>query len=390
MFKYRLIFIVLLLTTAVQWSFGQELQWLQYHSARETREVVGSVGSQSLRMSADKPQGVELPEFNQDAPLFTKWSSPMVEKGYLWLALDGSQKNGAHDLLYIDSNGDGNLSDEEATRAYRSEGEHAYFGPVKVVFQTEDGPVIYHLNFRLCDHGRAILYASSGGWYEGPITVGGEQKHCVLIDYNANGVFNDKSEDFSQSDRIRIGKKDERGSVFVGNYIEIDGKLYRPEIGRDGANIALAVAEDVIFGNIQLPESIKEFAAGGENGQFSIKLEKGSGKLPVGKYRIHHWSTERKGDKGNTWKLVGNRFTGNKGLFDVTQTGQVNLTVGEPIISKLEVKKKNNAYSFNQNMTGRLGENIEITRNGTRPQAPKLHIKSDDGSYKQTFSFEYG
>jgi len=81
-------------------------------------------------------------------------------------------------------------------------------------------------------------------------------------------------------DRIRIGKKSVRDSLFVGNYIEIDDVLYRPEIASDGAYIKLSKAEDVKFGNIRLPKTITEFSAGGENGLFTLKPEKGTGSIP--------------------------------------------------------------------------------------------------------------
>jgi len=390
MFRQRFLFILLLLAGTEQFAGAQELQWLQYYSARQAREIVGDIGSQHIDLSDDKPKGVELPEFKSEEPIFAKWASPMVKNDYLWIALDRTHKYGPCDSLFIDSNGDGKLSDETAITSYQTEHNSTYFGPVKIIFEGEDGPVTYHLNFRFYSReNRRHLYVSSGGWYEGTITVAGEKKHCVLIDQNTNGRFNDKSNDFWQSDRIRIGKKGDRDTKFTGNYIEIDGRLYRPEITPDGAYIKLTEAEDVTFGNIQLHESIKEFAAGGENGLLSVSLEKGTGKLPVGKYRIHHWLIERKDEKDNTWKLKGQHF-GDRGLFDVAESGQTNLTVGEPVICTLDVQKRGSRHYFGQELNGKLDEQIEITRNGNRARAPKLHVKSIDDVYDRTFTFEYG
>ena len=41
-------------------------------------------------------------------------------------------------------------------------------------------------------------------------------------------------------------------------------------------------------------------------------------------------------------------------------------------------------------LTTSMHERIELTRNGSQPRAPKLHIKSKDGSYDRSFNFEYG
>lgn len=390
MFKQRFLVISLLFAGAVQCAHADQLQWLQYHSARQARDIVGDIGSHLVELIDDKPEGVQLPEFTSTEPIFAKWKSPMVNNGYLWIALDRSQKNKPCDSLYIDSNGDGNLSDEKAIAPYQTEQNKTYFGPVKITYQYEDEPVTYHLNFEFyIREDRRQLYVSSGGWYEGSVTVAGEQNHCVLIDQNTNGRFNDKSDNFSKSDRIRIGKKDNRDTKFTGNYIDIDGGLYRTDIAPDGACITLTKAEGVTYGRIRLDESITEFAAGGENGFFSVSLDKGIGKLPVGKYRIHHWLIERKDETDNTWKLKGQWFD-KKGIFDVLEDQEVNLAVGEPVICMLDVKKKNTQHSFSHKMKGNLGEQIEITRNGNRAGAPKLRIENKQAGYDRTFTFEYG
>jgi len=377
---------VLILTAHAQ---AQEQQWLQYHSSREASQILGGMPGQVLELSAEKPAGVELPQFKGQNQFFAKWSTPMVKSGHLWIALDRTHKYGPCDLICIDSNGNGHLNDETAVATYRTEQYNAYFGPVKVIFQVEDGPVTYHLNFRFysSNDSNRRFYASSGGWYEGEITVGAEKKHCVLFDYNTNGTFDDKSLEARECDRIRIGKKGEPDTCFVGNYIDIDGTLYRPEIARDGAYIKLAKAEDVKFGNIRLPESITEFSAGGENGLFTIKPEKGTGSLPVGKYHIEHWAIERKDEHSALWKLQGRP---EKGVFDIAEDKETEISVGEPVVATLDASEREGTYSFSHNMKGRDDERIELSRSGARPQAPKLHIKSKDGKYDRTFSFQYG
>ena len=369
---------------------AQEEQWLQYHSSREAQQIVGYMGASMPKVTSEKPQGVELPDFKCDEPFFTCWSTPMVPTGGLWMAFDRKSKYGPPDLLYMDSNGNRSLADESTQEPYRQDERRAIFGPVKVLFEGEDGPITYHLNVEFyTSRDRKYLYIKAAGWYEGTITVAGAKKHCVLIDYNANGTFNDKSLRAHECDRIRIGRKDSRDTRFVGNYIEVDGVLYRPEIARDGAYIKLTKAEDVRFGDIQLPEAITEFTAGGENGLFILEPEHGVGKLPVGKYRINHWEIDRKDEKGSAWVLRGYESR-EMDDFDVTLDRKAELSIGEPIVCTLEASKRNSTYSFSQNLKGQLGERIELTRNGSRPQAPKLHIKSKDSTYDRTFSFEYG
>jgi len=370
---------------------GQQEQWLQYHCSHEAGQIIGEMGSQTMQLSTEQPADAKLPQFKGKSQLFARWHTPMVKSGWLWIALDRTHEQGPYDSLYIDSNGNGALDDETAVAAYRTDQQSAYFGSVKVIFEVEDGPVTYHLNFRSDQYGASDnrLIALSGGWYEGDITVGEQKKHCVLFDYNANGTFNDKSANAADCDRIRIGKQGGQDTLFTGNYIEIDETLYRPEIARDGACISLAKAENVRFGNIRLQESITRFSANGENGLFILKPEKGIASLPVGKYCVYDWTVEHQDDKGTNWKLEGIGLT-EKNVFDITEGKETELSIGEPIIAVLDASEKDGTHSFRHDMKGQAGEHIVLTQNGAQPQAPRVNIISADGTYDRTFSFQYG
>ena len=370
---------------------SQDEQWLQYHCQREAQRIVANMGIAVPRITTEKPHGVELPPFESEQQYFAKWATPMVPGGHLWIALDPTKRQGLQARLFIDSNGNGRLDDETAMTAYRIDRYYTYFGPVKVVFESDDGPIVYHLNFRLYDRNEQYrrLYIYSGCWYEGDITVAGTKKRCVLIDHNVNGTFDDKAQAGQDCDRIRIGTKSGQEAGYVGNYVDVDGVLFQPEIARDGAYVILTKAENVKFGDIQLPEEITELSAGGENGLFILEPEKGKAPLPVGKYRINYWAIERKDDQGRTWKLKGN-LPSNGGSFEINHAKQTQFSVGEPVNSSIQARKRDSVYYFSQKLNGSLGERIELTRNGARPRAPKLHIKNKDGSYDRTYSFSYG
>ncbi len=302
--KVQKVFALVLIACLASIVLAEDEQWLGYRSARRVANAVR--GARDIK-AIDRPDGIEAGEFADKNVLFFKWETPAVKAGHLVIAIDRATSSGVHNILYIDSNGDGSLKDETAVEAYETDSNHASFGPVKVIFQGADGPNSYHLNFKLCDHGKPQrLTVKSGGWYEGQITVGGQKKYCVLVDYNVNGMFNDKSADF-KCDRIWIGSEDRQEEKFVGNLLELDKKFYRPEISPDGAYVKLAQADDVVFGQVHVPGSITEFAAGGENGLFIYKPKDGVVRLPVGKYRIHHWNSERKDDSGGK-ALIGYKF----------------------------------------------------------------------------------
>ncbi len=368
-------------------ALAQGEQWLQYRSATEARQIVGDMSYLFKEPISSKPEGIDLPDFASDAPLFALWETPMAKAGQVWLAFDKSRKGGQYDRLYIDADANGDLSDEAAHEPSRRESYRSYFGPIKIVFDTEDGPITYHLNV---EHDwrpdRTYCLLIPACWYEGPITVGGVKKHCTLIDYNVNAQFNDKSPDFGQCDRIRIGDPDSRDTRFVGNYIEVEDKLYRPQIARDGAFLVLTEADDVAYGAVRVAENITSFAVGGENGLFTRKPEGGTARLPVGDYRINYWSIT-KDDEGAKWELRG---SAGGGPFTVAQDEEAAIEIGEPVYSSVSVNQSGSYYSFSQNLEGRRGERIELLRNGSRPQPPKLRIRNRDGTYDRGMSFEYG
>ena len=374
---------------------AQDEQWLQYHSEREAQRIVGSMGTLYRGVSTYKPSDVntykpadvKLPQFKTSQQFFAEWWTPMIKSNWLWIALDRSSEHGKWDLLYIDSNGDGHLDDEDAVTAYRTDTYYTYFGPVKIVFEGEDGPISYHLNFRFYDYNEQNrrLYIYSGGWYEGEVTVAGEKKYCVLIDYNVNGVFNDKSLQARDCDRIRIGKKGDQNTGFVGNYIEVDNVLYRTEIARDGAFVKFSSADDVKFGNVRVPAAITEFAAGGENGLFTREVKEGVAKLPAGKYRIDHWQIDRKDEKGKSWTMRGSSF-GQRGDFEVTEAAETDLEIGEPVTANLQVQLNGTNYEFSKSVRGTLGEYVSLTSGGSDTRNSwKMKATNKDGTFAKTY-----
>ena len=368
---------------------GQEVNRLQYYSAFEAHNLIYDMGRQSTPLSPQRPPGVELPNFRNDRPLFGRWITPRVKEGHLWIALDRSLKDGPYDRMFIDTNGDGSIKDETVVTAYQADRTSAKLGPVKINFPGGAEPFIYHLNFETISRGGGDeLRIYSGSWCEGTLKFGEENIHCVLIDRNMNGTFNDKSIDSQQCDWIRIGKN----TSFVGNYLQVKGEYYEPEVAPDGTHIKLTKADDLTFGDVGLPETLTELVAGGENGLFTIKPEKGGAKLPVGKYRILRWIIIQKDDQGIPWELEG-AIHSERGDFTVSEHRAANLRIGAQIVPDLKISKDGASYYlFELGLLYRLAWSIKLTRDDVepRPPVPRLRIKNEDGSYNQTFIFRYG
>ncbi len=343
-----------------------------------------------MRPAKEAPDSDKIPETSQDKPIYVKWKTEMGEGGFRWIMLDKKHKYGLCDVLYIDSDGDGRLDDEQKHQGRQSNQYEVEFSQVPVYFKGEDGPITYHLNLRFSSYNKqsTYMYAYAGCWYEGQVSIEGKETRCVLVDYNCNGTFDDKAEDFN-SDRLLTGPEQQTHQSYIGNFLELEGKLYRLNVAQDGAFMELTPAPDVAYGTVTVPESITSFAVGGMNGMFERTVENGKVTLPVGQYRVYSWEIARKDKKGVQWKLQGSGFP-QKSAFKVEKDVAGNLDIGEPIFSKLDASFRRDAYYFNQKLIGKSGERISLTKAGRRVEPPKVHIRNKTGEYDRTFALEYG
>jgi hypothetical protein len=364
-------------------AFAQSEQWLQYHTGAEGRAY------HQINLTTNPPEGVALPKLNA-SPYFARWLTPMDPAGGRWLCLDRTRKSGPYDRLFIDSSGNGRLDDKTPILA-RLDSYMAHFPPAPVVFKGEDGPITYHLMFQFYQYDKnpAQLLAMSAGWYEGLVNFDGVKKRIQLIDGNVNGTFNDLAPDPYQSDRVQV-EGDPTTERFLGRLLEVNGKLYRIEVARDGAFVKVQKAEDLTLGRVRVPENISEFAAYGTNGHFVRKPVKGELTLPAGQYRIFHWMINRKDDKGAAWTLAGSSFPDSAG-FEVAADKTAALEIGEPVQAVLRAAEgAKRQIEFSLQFQGRQKESIEMLREGQRPRGPKLMLANASGTVCFTNTFEFG
>jgi hypothetical protein len=376
-----------LATTAL----AQKEQWLDYHVDREGR------GYRYLDLTRDPPPNVKLPKLNAQ-PYFAHWTTPMDPAGR-WLCLDRTKKSGLYDRVYFDSTGNGRLDDKSPVGTSHSDQYSAYFEPVRVVFKGEDGPITYHLVLRFMQYGAGDpnLLTSSGGYYAGKVDIGGKKRRVELIDENVNGTFNDRAADMSDCDCVTI-EGDKVGQRYLGKMLEVDGQFYLIEVARDGAFIKLQKAENVVLGEVRVPETISEFVAFGENGHFVRQPVKGAFTLPVGKYRIQTWTIDRKDDKGAAWQLMGYNFN-DSARFEVAAAKPVSLEVGEPMRAVMDAREPGSQpgsraatkqVDFSLRFQGHYGETLQVMKGNQQPRGPRLTLTSLDGIYRYTNTFEFG
>ena len=143
------------------------------------------------------------------------------------------------------------------------------------------------------------------------------------------------------------------------------------------------------LGYIRIHEDVNAVVYNNRDEKFTIQGVKEPVRLPAGRYCIESWALERTDKNGAVWKL-NTKDIANKKTFDIAEDAEVKLPIGEPIVSALTVRKEDSEFYFRHYFKGQLGEEIDVTKNQSTGDPPKLLIRNEDGSYQESITFEYG
>ena len=391
---------------------AQQEQWLHYKSSAHPTQDLGmrcvTQARGSRPASPTRPNAADLPQFKSDKPLFFHWKLGKAfaerrkgKEDFAWVALDKSKKDGDYDLLYIDSNLDGRLSDETALEITADEdnGEPSCH-LVEMLLSAEDGPVSYHLNLHLQGDGaRTQLEFESASWYEGTVNVAGAEFSCTLLDGNANGQFNEAAANPQAADVIRLVPVDEKpqggaltdGTLHaIGRYVDIRAKLYTLDIAPDGACVKITPAINVPTGRIRVPEGIAQLSVAGLNGHFYLTPKDGLVTVPAGQYVVYGWKITRKDKQGETWQLTGMATSFEKSII-VEMGREINLDIGEPVISQVSISRQGDEYDirWTSPFKGRAGETVIALCDGRLPSG-QIQITNANGAFKETLAAAFG
>jgi len=368
---------------------GDDEQWLQFRTSTDVLDEVAHIGWRDTALDGRQPEGLDLPELPLRQRLFAKWQTPMAKAGFLWVVLNHNKTARPLRGIYIDTDCDGSLADEQAVPPV----DHAERYQAKILFQGEHGRFQYYLNIGLRtseENQPRALWVQAGCWNEGDVVIGGRKYHCLLIDFQADGVFNSTSMTFHDLDLIKLRESDGKYvHHFVGKYIEVADVLYELDVPADGAYIKVTPAENVPTGTLRISKDIDGFTFGGEMGSFHRFKADVITSAPAGKHRLGQWWMYREDSEGNRWSLQGANHdsTGSEGVFDVHPEQETTLDIGEPVTAALQSEVTDQRYTFHLAITGRYHEPIEIKLNQEPIPEPTLHLTGRDGSYDKVLKF---
>jgi len=173
---------------------------------------MGGYRPQLLKMSADKPEGLKKAP-NLAAPLYGA-----IEFGGAPHLVVLDEPDGKNATLYVDANGNGDLTDDPATKWDKRELKmpdgktlYQYMGEFTLPLGAGDKPEMVSLGayrFDKNDPQRAQLkdtflyYADYA--YEGDVTLGGKTYHALLTDDLASGDFRGSKKEGAGGSGVRL------------------------------------------------------------------------------------------------------------------------------------------------------------------------------------------
>jgi len=144
-----------------------------------------------------------------------------------------------------------------------------------------------------------------------------------------------------------------------------------------------------LLGIVEVRANVNAVVCNNKDERFTIDGSKEPVRLTAGIYHIENWSLEHIDKNGDIWELRAKEIPGEK-TFYVAENAQTVLPIGEPVVSGLIVRKGDSDFYFRHYLKGRLGEDLELTKNQSRIDPPKLLIENEDGSYQEKLTFKYG
>ena len=362
-----------------------------FRSARD----YGHPGSQML-VARSKPPAVlgSEPKYVLEKPLYV--SAPLGGDQTFAMALDStSGREEELDLLYVDRDGDGDLSEETPVQGIRMNGRNV-FGPAHVLIDRGGYRSIYHFNLSQYAGHRLALSAACAA--TGEVVVGGKRRKVVVTDGNGNGLFNDAAELPRKGDRLLVDL-DGDGAFKKGEELQdlgranlVDGEFYTFGVAPDGSRVTVR-KPDMGFGWIELTHPAEYVWVCSEAGLFKFWLSEGVRRLrvPASSYRLSGIRISMQ-DGEDKWVLSAGTDEAEM-VPCVVKAGELaEMPVGPPIRVVAEATARGQGVvSIGVRQRGQAGEVYSsCQKNGARVPPPSITVTNAAGEKVHSAALEYG
>lgn len=351
----------------------------------------------------DLPKGVTA-DFVYFLPKLAGRNTPAVLSSY---------SNLKQSVLYVDTNGDGRLSDENGFSAkiiQRPElkAQEYRFGPILVEFG--DAGAKFEANFFALTGNGQQLTLYPGGYYTGEIRLDEKTYKVAAIDGNFDGrydkIFSQSVESFyePQCDLFAIDRSGD--NILSGDHLKVMPlarmvKLekayiydyYSVDIEADGTSLELEKIEPE-FGTLDLGGAHVLLQLWSDAAtQILNDPPNTNWQLPTGKYSASPIELRLVDTSGNRWifRSSGENL-GKLKNFEIISNRKTQFKIGPPFSIKTSVEKRGEFVLIGFSLEGRSGEQYVPGARKRRETVsePKFEIVDDKGKVLESGHFEYG
>ncbi|HQE27907.1 MAG TPA: hypothetical protein PL151_09115 [Phycisphaerae bacterium] len=363
-------------------------------------------------------------------------------------------KSGKTRELYIDLDGDGDLSDEKPVTAKRVRSSIRYgwsmtyqFGPlafagsasqpatsetVSSASPTSSDQASSAVTADAAaddDEGSATEASSVPRFYveqldldylivrpaacrRGTVRVGDRSFPVYVMDANYNGRYDDVLQsppdsanrivadlialDINRSGEIEYDPYGVSELQPLTRLIQFGGKYYSLRVASDGSSLTLEEAEPVM-GTLSLGKHDADLVVRSENGVFQVTTKQGRCELPAGTYRLLHVLLRARDEKKAEWTLRGRAPENKPVTFRVGEGKITTLGVGPPLQVRTVQRThrtllSGRVVSFGASFVDAAGIEYEpgADRGMTRSPAPSVKIYDESDKLLVVGQFEYG
>ncbi len=312
----------------------------------------------------------------------------------------------AGDRLWVDTNADGDLSDEKPLAGRASEDENSVrrieFPPVTVRVGGAEialKPVVV----RDRDCGYCFLYLQPATVMAGTVRLGGRERSVYLIDESLDGKYTPWTPSGGErQDLLAVdlngngtvcedGEEDER--LPVPRLAHVGDAWYTVRVADDGSSIEFEKTEPK-FGTLDIGDGSVDLEVTGESGVHHLSRA-GTWRLPAGKYLIDDITASRNDADGKEWRLIQRVGAGipSRVSFVIDAGKTLTLKLGSPLVLVPEVTREYEEVHIGLTAIGQAGEHYEPVpchSDSDGFKMPTVKISNEAGEQLAAAAFEYG
>lgn len=321
----------------------------------------------------------------------------------------GSYSKKEHSVLYVDTNGNGRLSDEKPYRVKvttlpKAKDKEYKFGPI--LMTSRDGERQFETRFFATTYGTGLALCPAG-YCVGKVRLGESTYKLAVVDGDLDGRYDkvfspplgesyrpgcdifaidltkDGAWQFSSywaSEVTPLAKMLKLHNIYYGIDVAPDGttielKKVQPELGTldlGGTNVKLKLWSD----------TVEEFLCG-SNGKWQI---------PTGKYSALFIELDEIDSERNAWTFRSYRDTGTLRDFKIDAGQTTSFKIGPPFAIKTDISQSADRVSIGLGLEGCVREryHFPILKGGKRQPSPTFKIVDESGKELLSDAFEYG